>query len=276
MEASESLTLDEARKLAGEKFDEAAFEAAATDGKVTLAAATEWAASVGADMGQEGPTSTAAPLELGTKIVVDGRPGMFLSHNDDGTCVVEFDEGDGDEECVARSKVEVRGAETTTEATTEAPAKATAEATAEATTAEATAEATAEQATAEATAEQATAEAATTPALEAAAPGPSASQADDDSRATLAVDMSAAVQELTERRAQLQQHHDGFLERDDYALAGDAMQVTNKPRFSLGFLATLHLTFAHPYTTAAARAGLPMMLRPSPHAHIRPNHASKP
>ena len=111
MEASESLTLDEARKLAGERFDQAAFdEAAATDGKVTLAAATAWAASVGADMGQEGPTSTVAPLELGTKIVVDGRPGMFLSHNDDGTCVVEFD-SDGDQECVARSKVEVRGDE---------------------------------------------------------------------------------------------------------------------------------------------------------------------
>ena len=32
------------------------------------------------------------------------------------------------------------------------------------------------------------------------------------------------------------------------------VQVTNKPRFSLGFLATLRLTFAHPYTTAAAQA----------------------
>ena len=42
-----------------------------------------------------------------------------------------------------------------------------------------------------------------------------------------------------------------------------------------GFLATLRLTFAHPYTTAVERGHLPMMLRPSPHAHLRPNHPSK-
>ena len=43
-------------------------------------------------------------------------------------------------------------------------------------------------------------------------------------------------------------------------------QVTNKPRFSLGFLATL--------TPRLPLKHLPIMLRPSPHAHPRPNHPS--
>ena len=34
----------------------------------------------------------------------------------------------------------------------------------------------------------------------------------------------------------------------------DVNQVTNKPRFSLVFLATLRLTFAHPCATAATQA----------------------
>ena len=53
------------------------------------------------------------------------------------------------------------------------------------------------------------------------------------------------------------------------------MQVTKQPRFSLGLWAIyIRATFVHSYTTLPLKH-LPMMLRPSPHAHLRPNHPSK-